>query len=367
MEQGRSLIFNFNQQKIFLVMKVFQILFFWNIFFAVSFAALFIFSFLKIFSRATFRNAESWLQLSPLFFALPVLLAGYLKGVCASQFSLAVSMCMFMTFVLPKVSLVARTVMTLAVPVTAIPVLALLPQWAVFLWLAMALSLSYGCGFILKFRNIKGLIKTPSMYLMINDSVCSLLAVILISIFATGTALAASVSEECCAIVTTILELPLFVILYIRYMRGEMLCLDRGRMVRVEEAAFNHYGEDFFTSCEVNNKTLFDMAVSLMEDDELFLDPELNLNSLAHKLVTNKVYLSSMINKYSGKGYCQFVNEYRVKYAIKLFSNDPYLRVNQLADQSGFRSVSAFNMAFKLLKHMTPSEWCKEFRKGNKK
>ena len=98
------------------------------------------------------------------------------------------------------------------------------------------------------------------------------------------------------------------------------------------------------------------------EEEQPYLNMDLTIYDVAHRLLTNKVYISKAVNMYADKNFCQFVNYYRIKYALDIFEKDPDIRLGQLAQQSGFRTLATFNMAFKLNVNESPGEWCRRRR-----
>lgn len=105
------------------------------------------------------------------------------------------------------------------------------------------------------------------------------------------------------------------------------------------------------------DRDLYERCCQLMDHRKPFLVDKFSLTDLARALYTNKVYLSRSINYYSGKNFRQFVNYYRVKYAMEQFVANKHLRVSELSELSGFHSTVSFNMAFKLVTGVTPSDW----------
>ncbi|MBL7784761.1 MAG: AraC family transcriptional regulator [Chitinophagales bacterium] len=106
---------------------------------------------------------------------------------------------------------------------------------------------------------------------------------------------------------------------------------------------------------------LYQKIRDCMEDDKLYIDPELSLGNLADILNTNTKYLSFCINSYFGKNFSNFINEYRVQEAMRLINSD---HINQytleaIAELSGFKSRSAFIAAFKKVTGQTPSHFKK--------
>ena len=96
----------------------------------------------------------------------------------------------------------------------------------------------------------------------------------------------------------------------------------------------------------------------LMREEQPWLEPELTLAELAHRLRTNTSLLSHVINSGCGQNFNDFVNSYRVAEAERKLQ-DPRLGHYSLvgiALESGFNSKSTFNRVFKKLTGRTPSE-----------
>jgi len=112
----------------------------------------------------------------------------------------------------------------------------------------------------------------------------------------------------------------------------------------------------------INYKIIYNRMCEFMADKKPFLSESYSLEDLAKNLYTNKSYLSKMVNLCTGMNFSQFMNNYRVQYAMELFKKDTRLRVSELAMMSGFKSGVTFNLAFKLFLNQNPSEWCNEYR-----
>ena len=98
-------------------------------------------------------------------------------------------------------------------------------------------------------------------------------------------------------------------------------------------------------------------AVDVMQRKQLFLQPGLAIEDLAKEVLTNKSYLSRAINTYAGTGFCNFVNAFRIRYALELMEKDRKLKVNELATMCGFSTTVTFNSAFKENRGTTPHEY----------
>lgn len=108
---------------------------------------------------------------------------------------------------------------------------------------------------------------------------------------------------------------------------------------------------------------LYKSSEEYMQKNQPYLDYSFTLSDLAGALCVNKTLLSKTINKLSGNNFCQYVNKYRVDYAISLMKQDPArLKVTEVAIAAGFNSVVSFNMAFRLFLDDTPSEYMRTLR-----
>ena len=111
---------------------------------------------------------------------------------------------------------------------------------------------------------------------------------------------------------------------------------------------------------------LYDRCCRYMAERKPFLVESFSLNDLAGALYTNKVYLSKTVNYYSGKNFRNYLNYYRVMYAMELFRRNKSLTVSELGSLSGFHSGTTFNQAFKAVMKESPSTWCARLRKKSR-
>ena len=99
----------------------------------------------------------------------------------------------------------------------------------------------------------------------------------------------------------------------------------------------------------------------LMNEDKIFLNPDLNLKILAQYLQTSEKTCSHVLSKGLHSNFNQFVNKYRIA-AFKekiLEGRHKQHTLSSLAYECGFDSKSTFNRAFKLINQMTPSQYVK--------
>ena len=96
------------------------------------------------------------------------------------------------------------------------------------------------------------------------------------------------------------------------------------------------------------------------EEPQLYLQYDLTLQQLATQIGVNRSYLSKHF-ALQGITYNTYINNLRIRHFVSLCqervaAHQP-LSVQQLSLESGFRSYSTFNGAFKQVMHTTATEW----------
>lgn len=105
----------------------------------------------------------------------------------------------------------------------------------------------------------------------------------------------------------------------------------------------------------------------LMEQKQLYLDPELTLEQLAEAVKLSPRKISSAINRHCAQNFFDYINSFRVQAAVKILEQKG-MDANMLdviAD-AGFNSKSTFYRAFKRVMAMSPSEFCDQLGKPQK-
>lgn len=108
---------------------------------------------------------------------------------------------------------------------------------------------------------------------------------------------------------------------------------------------------------EADCQTIMQEVRQCLVDEKLFLDPSLSVRQLAECLEIHPRTLSQVINVSTGENFTHLINSHRVRHAQKLFRQDTRqeAKVIAIALDSGFRSLSTFNVVFKQYTQMTPS------------
>lgn len=105
-------------------------------------------------------------------------------------------------------------------------------------------------------------------------------------------------------------------------------------------------------------KDIFRKLENAMENDKLFKDQELSLNSIAEQLNIKPYLISKSLSEVYNKRFNDFVNEYRVKEVQSLLqdSNNSKYTLLSIAMDAGFNSKSSFNRAIKKQLGILPSQ-----------
>lgn len=110
-----------------------------------------------------------------------------------------------------------------------------------------------------------------------------------------------------------------------------------------------------------DTKVMYDKMCELLKSNQSFLDADYRIEDLAREMFSNRVYVSKLINAFTGMSFSQLMNRYRVEYSKELFKADVSLKVKDLADMSGFHTQVTYIAAFKVVYGTTPGGWCKEY------
>jgi AraC-like DNA-binding protein len=94
-----------------------------------------------------------------------------------------------------------------------------------------------------------------------------------------------------------------------------------------------------------------------MEEAKPYLNPNFQLNDLQRVLPMNRTYLSNFVNNEYGCSFYQLVNRYRVAEAKRLMTEQPDLKIQDIADRCGFSSRRVFSQIFTRETGATPTEW----------
>ncbi len=109
-----------------------------------------------------------------------------------------------------------------------------------------------------------------------------------------------------------------------------------------------------------DNEEMMERITRLMEEQQLFLNPDLKVADVAVALGTHSRTVSDCIKATYDCSFTQFINNYRVEYVKNLMADHPGKKIHELYIAAGFASESSFFRTFKQITGMTPREWIGE-------
>lgn len=165
------------------------------------------------------------------------------------------------------------------------------------------------------------------------------------------------------AALVAILLLSLLLAIYYRRTRQAYheLVLRSQQWARVEGATGTTVGEETVnTSAPVPvpdsaDRTIMEKVEQLMIEKKLFVNSDLSMEVLAAELGLDRRHVSSAINACTNKNFYAYLNEYRVKEAIRLMSDSNDLTIDAVAYDSGFNDRRTFHRIFKQFTGLTPA------------
>lgn len=94
-----------------------------------------------------------------------------------------------------------------------------------------------------------------------------------------------------------------------------------------------------------------------MENEKVFLNPALTIDSLAEQLGSNKNYVSEVISRGKFGSYYALINHFRVEHAIMMLKENPKQKMEYVSKVSGFSSTSVFSQVFKRSNGISPTQF----------
>lgn len=96
------------------------------------------------------------------------------------------------------------------------------------------------------------------------------------------------------------------------------------------------------------------------EREKPYLREDLRLTDLQRVFPMSRSYLSLLFNKELGYSFSDYVNHFRVEESKRLLEAEPLASIQEIAERSGFHSISTFRRAFIKQTGVIPSEYRKE-------
>ena len=95
-----------------------------------------------------------------------------------------------------------------------------------------------------------------------------------------------------------------------------------------------------------------------MEEEKLYLQPDLNISDLSARTGSNDKYISQAINNYSNGNFNSFLNRYRINHAKKrIIESGGTMSLKIVSAESGFNNHTTFYRQFKEITGLTPTQF----------
>ena len=96
----------------------------------------------------------------------------------------------------------------------------------------------------------------------------------------------------------------------------------------------------------------------LVEEQQLYLNSDLTLADLARALNTNRTYVSNYLSQVRRQTFYDYINQLRIeRVTLPLMHEHPEYKLEYVASESGFASISTFRRAFVKFTGQTPSQF----------
>ena len=84
---------------------------------------------------------------------------------------------------------------------------------------------------------------------------------------------------------------------------------------------------------------------------------DLRLTDLQRIFPMSRSYLSQLFNRELGMSFSDYVNQFRIEESKRLMDAEPQASIQEVAERSGFHSISTFRRAFQKYTGTIPSEY----------
>lgn len=111
----------------------------------------------------------------------------------------------------------------------------------------------------------------------------------------------------------------------------------------------------------INREYIFAQTLpTLIEEEQLYLNPTLSIKDLATHIGTNRTYLSDYFVHSLNTTFYDYINGLRIeRKSVPLMKQHTDYTLERIASESGFQSISTFRRAFLKQKGVTPSKYRK--------
>ncbi len=112
------------------------------------------------------------------------------------------------------------------------------------------------------------------------------------------------------------------------------------------------------------NKKLFAELDRLIDEEKLYLDPDISRDQLLKQIHISKNVFAGLIQTYNGTNFNTYMNNKRLDHSLSLLKDFQGYTIEAVAVDSGFNSVRSFYRIFRDKYGMTPSEYRNTLEQG---
>lgn len=109
-----------------------------------------------------------------------------------------------------------------------------------------------------------------------------------------------------------------------------------------------------------NNNMLYERIEQVVDEESLYLNPDLDIKMLAQAVNSSRSQVSACINSHTGKPFRQWISEYRISLFVKMLKENPDTSIDILVMRCGYKEQSTFRRQFKAAYGMTAGEYRKQ-------
>lgn len=97
---------------------------------------------------------------------------------------------------------------------------------------------------------------------------------------------------------------------------------------------------------------------SIVEEEKLYLNPNLSLSDLTARMGTNRTYMSEYFSSVKKITFYDYINALRIeRMSVPMMESHPEYTIDYIARQSGFNSLSTFRRAFRKYTGYNPGQY----------
>jgi AraC-like DNA-binding protein len=107
-------------------------------------------------------------------------------------------------------------------------------------------------------------------------------------------------------------------------------------------------------SFKYNHPADYERISNLMEEEQVYLQHDLRIIDLAYRLNTNRTYIQRAILEIRKCSFSEYINQLRIDYADRLLEEHPEYAITEIAERSGYTSLSTFYRNYRSIRGRTP-------------